>query len=321
MGRRRRCGGRGTGIAIAVATTLAALVPASGAFAAFPWPPSGGDPSDYSQYRLPSGADKAPNDLGGSNVWKFAATPDDAPGERAQQRRPVRARRRARRVARGRRRCATTAWRTTTGRPDVTIAVLDSGIKWNDRGAMVDLRRKTRLSKGESCSPRNDSVPHADRGGRQLRVATTAGASTPTATASSTSSTTPATTAWSRNPANGSRPERPARPPGRADRVHRRRRRRRQRLQGRHRRLGLPRRRQRPLRRRPVRPRHRRGARTRPRRPTTAGDSDLGACPNCMVDPHARRRLASSPTSTASRRRRSTRSTTACWWCRRRSAR
>ena len=29
---------------------------------------------------------------------------------------------------------AKTAWQITTGRPDVTIAVLDSGIKWNDAG-------------------------------------------------------------------------------------------------------------------------------------------------------------------------------------------
>ena len=46
-----------------------------------------------------------------------------------------------------------TAWQTTTGRPDVTIAVLDSGIKWNDAGAMLDLRRKTWLNRGELPVP------------------------------------------------------------------------------------------------------------------------------------------------------------------------
>src|SRR3954469_24973390 len=40
---------------------------------------------------------------------------------------------------------AKTAWNITTGRPDVTIAVLDSGIKWNDAAAINDLRRKVRL--------------------------------------------------------------------------------------------------------------------------------------------------------------------------------
>jgi hypothetical protein len=48
-----------------------------------------------------------------------------------------------------------TAWRTTTGRPDVTIAVLDSGIKWNDGGGMQDLRLKTRLWKPELPRPRH----------------------------------------------------------------------------------------------------------------------------------------------------------------------
>ena len=45
------------------------------------------------------------------------------------------------------------AWETSTGRPDVTIAVLDSGIKWNDDGAMSDLRFKVRLNLGELPQP------------------------------------------------------------------------------------------------------------------------------------------------------------------------
>jgi hypothetical protein len=48
---------------------------------------------------------------------------------------------------------ARTAWNITTGRPDVTIAVLDSGIKWNDAGAMADLRRKVRLNTAELPLP------------------------------------------------------------------------------------------------------------------------------------------------------------------------
>jgi hypothetical protein len=35
----------------------------------------------------------------------------------------------------------------------VTIAVLDSGIKWNDLAAMQDLRKKFRLNRGELPQP------------------------------------------------------------------------------------------------------------------------------------------------------------------------
>jgi hypothetical protein len=48
------------------------------------------------------------------------------------------------------------AWRTTTGRPDVAISVLDSGIKWNDARAMYELRKKARLNRGELPLPRHD---------------------------------------------------------------------------------------------------------------------------------------------------------------------
>ncbi len=45
------------------------------------------------------------------------------------------------------------AWETTTGRPDVIIALHDSGVKWNDEGAMLDLNNKTWLNKGELPEP------------------------------------------------------------------------------------------------------------------------------------------------------------------------
>ena len=41
------------------------------------------------------------------------------------------------------------AWKTTTGRPDVVIAVHDSGIRWNDGGFLIDLNNKTWLNRGE----------------------------------------------------------------------------------------------------------------------------------------------------------------------------
>ncbi|MHB8719496.1 MAG: hypothetical protein ACYDAC_11485 [Candidatus Dormibacteria bacterium] len=45
------------------------------------------------------------------------------------------------------------AWDVTTGRPDVHIAVLDSGIMWNDYGAMMSLRNKVVLNWAEMPPP------------------------------------------------------------------------------------------------------------------------------------------------------------------------
>ena len=45
------------------------------------------------------------------------------------------------------------AWSITTGRPDVLIAELDSGIKWHDKAAMGELRRKFYLNTGELPPP------------------------------------------------------------------------------------------------------------------------------------------------------------------------
>jgi hypothetical protein len=122
------------------------------AHAAFPYLP-GSDPSDYAQYRLRA-SDARPGELtsGAKQTWMYAA--DQEAGNE-----PVNSDPRELHGVRGAHLVdATTtnddlAWATTTGRPDVTIAVLDSGIKWNDRGAMLDLRRKTRLGKGEVPVP------------------------------------------------------------------------------------------------------------------------------------------------------------------------
>ena len=45
------------------------------------------------------------------------------------------------------------AWRLETGRPDVVIAVHDSGFMWNDVGATSDLRKKFYLNRGELAVP------------------------------------------------------------------------------------------------------------------------------------------------------------------------
>ena len=45
------------------------------------------------------------------------------------------------------------AWDVTTGRPDIHVAVLDSGIMWDDGSAMNDLRRKIALNWAELPPP------------------------------------------------------------------------------------------------------------------------------------------------------------------------
>ena len=46
-----------------------------------------------------------------------------------------------------------TAWDVTTGRPDVAIAVLDSGISWDDPAAMTQLKDKVALNWAELPAP------------------------------------------------------------------------------------------------------------------------------------------------------------------------
>ena len=141
----------------------------------------------------------------------YSATPDDAPDSTLNNASPrelggVRGAHLADDAADS----ADTAWETSTGRPDVAIAVLDSGIKWNDRNAMVDLRRKTRISKGEAKVPNHDrSSPLEPLPGcahlRRLRGTST----TRTRTACSTCPTTPATTASATRVARKGRRARP----------------------------------------------------------------------------------------------------------------
>src|SRR6266545_2774206 len=143
-------------IAIAVAALALAAPPA---FADFPF--TDGNPKDYTDLY---DATTVPNDIcGDGNQFKFAASPDPAnflvnadPVELGGVRgahifdgTPPTS-------------CGTppaavsplpTAFKLTTGRPDVAIAVLDSGIKWNDLNAMLDLRKKVRLNRGELPTP------------------------------------------------------------------------------------------------------------------------------------------------------------------------
>lgn len=95
-----------------------------------------------------------PNDLSGDgNDWKFAATPESGSPYTSDPKELFGVR--GAHVVDSNA-SVDTAWQTTTGRPDVSIAVLDSGIKWYDRGNIIDLRKKIRLNKGELPVPNHD---------------------------------------------------------------------------------------------------------------------------------------------------------------------
>src|ERR1051326_6808613 len=109
------------------------MVFATGAAADFPYGVGG------PQWHTTAG--QVPDDLAGDgNDWKFAATAGSDNSIYASN--PVELNRGRGRPGDEPHASVKTAWMTTTGRPDVTIAVLDSGIKWNDLSAMKDLRDK-----------------------------------------------------------------------------------------------------------------------------------------------------------------------------------
>jgi len=126
---------------------LAAYTPS--ALAAFPYP----------SHTAPG---QVPNDLDSGTEWKYAATSE--PGNLAVNSDPTELNgvRGAHIVDKDP--SVDTAWQHTTGRPDVVIGELDSGVKCNDRGAMLDLRHKIRLNKGELPVPNHDRTTPLEEG-------------------------------------------------------------------------------------------------------------------------------------------------------------
>ncbi|MFP5373214.1 MAG: S8 family serine peptidase, partial [Actinomycetes bacterium] len=146
---------------LSLALLALVLAAPAAALGAFPYKPQGA-PEEYDRYFLPAGAGQTPNDLTDKRVWMYASTahPQADPQIRRDRRELLGVRGAHLADASG----AEQAWHTTTGRPDVTIAVLDSGIKWNDLGAMEDIRRKTRLAKGELSPPLRDRASATEPG-------------------------------------------------------------------------------------------------------------------------------------------------------------
>ena len=143
-----------TAVAAGLLAGVIAVTAAQPALGAFPYTRDAGDATDYKDLFLDPG--QVPADLGGDD-WKYAATPESpnpnldpfgvelggVRGAHVVDADPG----------------AATAWETTTGRPDVQIAVLDSGIEWNNQGAMANVRFKVWLNRGELPAPnagRND---------------------------------------------------------------------------------------------------------------------------------------------------------------------
>jgi hypothetical protein len=114
----------------------------------FPYTRAGGDPTDFKDLFLDPG--QVPADLGGDD-WKYAATPENPNTVLDPFGAELGGVRGAHVVDADS--AAATAWETTTGRPDVQIAVLDSGIEWNNQGAMANERFKVWLNKGELPTP------------------------------------------------------------------------------------------------------------------------------------------------------------------------
>jgi hypothetical protein len=161
----------------AVATAviaLAAFTPQ--AFAEFPYVGDGtsGDPASWA---LAPG--HVPSNLGGLG-WKFAATPAIPPSNESQ---PAEYQAITQNNSQQDELCGVTgmslvdahatfpsgtgsciaagspvktAFEVSLGRPDVSIGELDSGILWNDAGAMTQLRKKVLINAGELPVPRVD---------------------------------------------------------------------------------------------------------------------------------------------------------------------
>jgi hypothetical protein len=131
-----------------LATALCLSLAASLAHATFPFPPPppGTPPQRYADYlRLPATSPPVrPSEFVSDGIaWKLTS---ERTGEAAIDADPQE-------LFGVKGMSVDLAWQVTTGRPDVVIAVLDSGIEWNDAGAMADLRRKVRLNRGELPPP------------------------------------------------------------------------------------------------------------------------------------------------------------------------
>jgi hypothetical protein len=154
---------RSTTKSLLVLAIVTALVAGSGvsAGARFPYPkPAGGqDPYAYQDYM--ASAEWPPDDIG-EDRWKYESRTACEIPDHEQNCSPLTSEN-PQELFGVTGASVDKAWEETTGRPDVVIAVHDSGVKWNDvqrndagelsGGAMLDLNNKTWLNRGELPQP------------------------------------------------------------------------------------------------------------------------------------------------------------------------
>jgi hypothetical protein len=142
---------------VTLATLGAALSLATPALADLPFARGGANQNSPQDLYLNAG--DVPSDLSGKETWMYSATAEDPDPSNL----PILLNPAELFGVRGGHIAdadgsVDTAWQVTTGRPDVKIAVMDSGIKWNDLGAMQNVRLKTAINPGEARMPRNDAL-------------------------------------------------------------------------------------------------------------------------------------------------------------------
>ena len=140
------------GAVFLISLSIVALLAVSPVTADIPWPPcpQGQDAGLYENY---SRFESSPNDLLPTDpaYWKYSGARSDSPYfTDLEQSDPELFRRELQGVTGD---AVEEAWRITTGRPDVLIAVLDAGIRWHDPAIMQDLVRKVYLNPGEIPPP------------------------------------------------------------------------------------------------------------------------------------------------------------------------
>ncbi|MGI9184531.1 MAG: hypothetical protein ACR2GZ_06125 [Solirubrobacteraceae bacterium] len=148
--------------ALAMALGLPASAPAATG-AQFPYPAGISQPQS-SAYRLAPGS--VPSNFSDGADWELTGTPDTSLGSTLVNQQPdqlcgIRGISLAdSQAAQPAGSCATgpvqTAFSVSTGNPDVHIAVLDSGIEWNDPNLMANEADKVWLNTGELPAPRHD---------------------------------------------------------------------------------------------------------------------------------------------------------------------